>query len=60
MVTLRFNSHLDLGAGCGRPAFLICVEVFREQAADEITKETSRGEITFIVFFLFFCQIQHK
>lgn len=40
-VNYRNDFHLDLGASGGRPAFLICVEVFGEQTTDEGTKETN-------------------
>lgn len=34
-------THLDLWARCGRPALFVCVQIFREQASDEITEEES-------------------
>lgn len=34
-------THLDLWARCGRPALFVCVQIFREQASDEITEEQS-------------------
>lgn len=44
----KWKTHFDFRAGCGRPAFLISVEVFREQTADEVTEE---GEEGFNVFY---------
>lgn len=44
------DTHLDLGAGCGRPAFLICVQVFREQTMDEDTVQTDSQD--FVCFTL--------
>lgn len=41
------RSYLDLGAGGGRSPFFVGVEVFREQAADEVTaqKESLRESV---------------
>lgn len=50
------DSHLDLGAGCGRPAFLVRVQVFREEAP----VEGAAGANVTIVFvhFAYFLVVQ--
>lgn len=52
------DSHFDLWAGCRRPAFFVCVQVFREQAPDEGTA----GACVTIVFvhFAYFQKLQHQ
>lgn len=53
------DTHLDLGAGCGRPAFLIRVQVFREQTMDEDTVQTdSQDLVCFISFIVYLQNIQ--
>lgn len=52
------DSHLDLWAGCRRPAFLVCVQVFREQALD---KDTAGANVTIVfVNFAYFQELQHR
>lgn len=58
MYGAALDSHFDLWAGCRRPAFLVCVQVFREQAPDEGTA----GACVTIVFvnFAYFQKLQHQ
>lgn len=42
---LENKSHLDFQARCCWPAFLVCVDVFREQATYEVATETKRENI---------------
>lgn len=50
-IELRLNSDLDLWASCGRPAFLVHVQVFREQAMNEGTVQTKSKDFICVISF---------